>query len=585
MGVGTPKIVGCMGIAALLLASACGESTTQMPGDDGGMNSDTGTTDGGPPPSDMGPVDMTVRDLGHPSDMGFDASPDLGFDMGVDYGPIAMHLREVFCTPVATAICEAGTTCGCATFGGFDEPTCVIDQIGRCGESMDEVAYQAATGSISIVEAALTACAAELSATASLCQSLDITNGPSCSIAFSATSPLSASCRADSGFGVGCASGEGYCDGSSICRALPASGEPCSTVCALGSVCHGGTCSAPRAAGETCATNAECVSGSLCVGGTCATPGAVGASCDDSHACHIGSTCSGGMCAAGLESCADSSTCTDGYCEGRGTYDCRAPGGVGAPCDGPEACIPGTVCNYTSSLCQPAPTPGEECNSLSGCGDNNYCDWRETTPICKPLPTVGESCATGGIIIDAAPRPAGGRPGRGSACAEGLVCHWTSDGLDPTCQYPPGPGEECTDGVCIPGYVCRYFEDGSPSICSEPPGPGDICYGEGCPDGYYCLYDDLSGSSTCALQHGAGEGCGYREECSTGLTCNWDASGTGTCITIPGLGESCPTGECTEGAYCGYSVTDGHCRPNFCDLVSGGGVVEPPPPGPVPTPF
>lgn len=585
MAFGTTKFAACVGIAALLAASACGNSTTQTPDPDGGMGSDTGMTDSGPV-TDMGPRnDMSIVDMGGATDMTVDGPitvVDMGVDLGIDTRPISMHLREAFCAPVATAICAAGDTCGCDAFGGFDEPTCVINQISNCGESMDEVAYQVGLGSVAIVEASLTACATELSALASLCQSLDISSSPSCALAFSSTVPIGGSCG-ETAFGVGCASGEGYCD-HGICVDVPEAGASCFSACELPSVCRGGECGAPRAVGDACSFVAECVSGSLCIDGACVTPGTSGATCDDTHPCHGGLFCTGGTCMDGLPSCSDSSMCSDGYCEGRGSYECRSPGGVGSPCDGSEACIPGTVCNYLSSLCQAAPAPGEECDSLSDCGTNNYCDWRESTPVCKPLPTVGESCATGGIIIDFEATPAGGRPGRGTPCAEGLICHWTGDGSDPTCQYPPGPGEECTDGVCIPGYVCRYFEDGSPSICSAPPGPGEECFGDGCPDGYYCLWDEFASHSTCSLQRGAGEACSYSGECSTGLTCYYDSSGTGSCITIPGLGESCPTGECTEGAYCAYSLTDGMCRPSFCDLVGGGGGIdEPPSPGtPIP---
>lgn len=574
--------VGCIAMAM----AGCGESTTQS-GDDAGTGSDTGISmDAG----DAGPhLDMsTIPDMAHSDSTVLpDTGPpvDMGVDLGIDASVVAAHLREVLCDPVATALCASYATCGCDVLGAMDMTACVREQSANCGTSMDDIAYNVATGGMVIDETLLTACASELSSVVGLCANLDGSNAPSCYLAFSSTLAIGSGCESG-GLGNGCARGAGYCDGTTgyICREAPSAGESCTSTCTGSSVCRSGVCGDRIAAGSSCARSSECATGLVCATAHCVAPSAVGGSCDEARPCHVGLTCTGGTCVDSLPSCTDSSTCgPEASCRGADVYECHAIGGEGTPCSGSDACIEGTACNYSTGVCVAAPGESESCESISDCANGYYCDYASGSPTCRVLPGVGEECAGGGIIIGFRPSPTRPRPSRGSRCADGLGCFYSPDGSPGLCQPLPSYGELCSGfGECADGLGCVYPDDGSDATCQPPPAPGERCYTDNCIDGYYCAYDESIGTSTCAPQFGPGEPCGYSEMCVPGMSCIYETSGAAFCGATPSFGEECPSGECVDGAYCAYALRDATCLPGICDMFSGGGVDTPPPPGGTP---
>jgi hypothetical protein len=102
-----------------------------------------------------------------------------------------------------------------------------------------------------------------------------------------------------------CAEGE-YCsdDGSDVCTILPSPGEPCTSACALGSVCSTtGTCRTLPERGEAC-IDGQCAEGLYCDAASsnaapgCAVRKSAGDPCSDAQQCDSGE-CSNGACAPG----------------------------------------------------------------------------------------------------------------------------------------------------------------------------------------------------------------------------------------------------------------------------------------------
>lgn len=239
------------------------------------------------------------------------------------------------------------------------------------------------------------------------------------------------------------------CAGDAVCAEDP--DDVCDTSCR------------PRSETTECLADVECPRGEACLGdpGACVALGGNGDACGDGELpeCGRGLVCAGADIVEGLA----------GVCQ---TLTSVMTETVGARCD-PEAlvlCAPGLVCAVDgcdglgcTHRCAEAPERGAPCTlgfvPADPCPAGQYCragvDHDDDDPIededelaalrgaCAPLPGPGEDCAEG-------------------ACAAGLSCVLSEDGLSERCAAPLEVGASCTDDDACATFVCA---DG---VCTEP---------------------------------------------------------------------------------------------------------------------
>lgn len=277
--------------------------------------------------------------------------------------------------------------------------------------------------------------------------------------------------------------------------------------CAAGLVCHQafgdgngtGQCQPPSAMGGACAASGDC--------GTDPVQPVYGAPvCDRaSRACVPPFSLAEGVPCDDRRACAPHLVCV-GDEENRAA--CRAPGGVGASCNGlwldglERACAEGLTCVQTDGQrrCVDAGGPDQPCFADRSCDDGLFC-----------LPGADEAYA---------------------------------------CRLPLGPGERCFPGTCAAGLACRLDLANSSSACGTPLREGELCHWGECDSGLVCATDRSVGAAVCTAPRGVGEPCGWSPDCADGLLCGAD----GTCLDPGpprGEGEACsPLAPCDEGLLC-----------------------------------
>lgn len=192
-------------------------------------------------------------------------------------------------------------------------------------------------------------------------------------------------CTAQGAPGDPCAKGELCAWPESLCvegtcTALPGEGAPCLTgLCRAPLVCEGGLCMAPGLAGASCEDGAPCYAGLICFRpsdqqpGTCTLPRALGETCFASWQCDPTSSvgrlvCAGGSCQVAP---GPGQPCWEFLCDGAACDAAQIPPtcvplpGPGAPCWQGGACATGAFCDGGS--CAALGTPGDPCGGHSQC--------------------------------------------------------------------------------------------------------------------------------------------------------------------------------------------------------------------------
>jgi hypothetical protein len=168
---------------------------------------------------------------------------------------------------------------------------------------------------------------------------------------------------------------EDYCDPmSSLCRALGAAGDPCTSsfYCQPGLGCRAATvgatlsCQPPAGEGAACTGtgSSQCASGLYCESNTCKRKTGAGTACTSSTSCLDQLTCvrSGmsGTCqpiADINQSCATSGCASDAVCD-PATQTCQERGTVGSDCSASGSCGLFTYCNASMKCAAKVPFGG-----------------------------------------------------------------------------------------------------------------------------------------------------------------------------------------------------------------------------------
>lgn len=342
-----------------------------------------------------------------------------------------------------------------------------------------------------------------------------------------------------------------------VTRGARAAGESC----ALDAECHSGVCALGQCAARC--DDGACPPGTACVrdiaGATCRPigPATVGARCEG------GSLCATGFCGAGVctVDCADDGPCPAGtrcttFADGR---FCFPVCDDDVDCAGPAFCEPrfaeGPTCFWRG-----AAAAGEGCADHRDCASGRCADGRCLASCLAECP-AGQRCVDfgTGTFCAAAPLPVEAACDAGDTCAGETLC--TAGRCLPACADGCPPGAVCragrchprceADADCRPGRICDRFA----GACIEPgaAAAGAICRAAAdCEDGL-CL--DGRCRAACAALCGAGETClalgdgrwcvpaGRGEPgavCATGAAC---ASGLclGRRCAVP-CDDDCPTG-------------------------------------------
>jgi hypothetical protein len=151
----------------------------------------------------------------------------------------------------------------------------------------------------------------------------------------------------------------------------------------------------------------DCQQGLACIGGTCM---AISTTAPPEKQL-------GEVCVPGTEICEEGAICLNST-EAPTTYTC-----VPLPIEG-ESCAIGVCaapawCDFTDSICKPAPGLGEACDFSKPCGEGLYCT--DDTQLCAAALSEGEACSDD------------------EQCAEGLVCRDAEDGGAENICRPEGP--------------------------------------------------------------------------------------------------------------------------------------------------
>ncbi len=259
-------------------------------------------------------------------------------------------------------------------------------------------------------------------------------------------------------------------------------------VCAFGSQCESGQCSADESSGAC---------------GVCLDVRKLGERCDGP-----------------LQGCSASAICQDGVCVSTKSI-------IGEPCElgakGSDAgdCDDELFCAGDSGLkgmCQAFTPVGGACGTSSSrcvpgahCSDSNVCTTQPTAWTCSD-----------------------------SDCGDGLSCDNTG-----TCRAPTLPmGAPCgivngsfVDGNCVAGSVCGSvtYPDGgggpnTSSACVALPEAGEVCIREQCAEGLFCSEQTTNSSGVvprrCDPLRAEGEACSrdyiFHKDCAAGLECRKD---------------------------------------------------------------
>ncbi len=188
---------------------------------------------------------------------------------------------------------------------------------------------------------------------------------------------------------------------SGVCAHVPQSGESCTTACAGGFRCSGGTCGPLGTTGDACSLSGsvECEPGLSCLT-TPADPSH--GTCGTSTPAALGEPCVHG-CAAGLVCSRASLTCRQPLTDG----SCEVPFSGASDCAGGQECIAAPDAAF--GTCEALPSAGDTCST-----------------ICAR----GSSCVAGTCIV---------RLAEGSACETDTAC---------LSGY-------CSAGVCAAAPLCR----------------------------------------------------------------------------------------------------------------------------------
>lgn len=301
-----------------------------------------------------------------------------------------------------------------------------------------------------------------------------------------------------------------------------------------------GTCLAHLAEGDACdptsAGAAACAPELMCIEASCERPPGEGEDCTE-------------------EPCADGLRCV---VEDAGVATCRSVGGLGDPCEAPEACADGLGCSPDTDQCVETLPRGAACRSDEECADVDHCTAEST---CAPRLGAGAVCEDGG-------------------CQAGLTCAFDADVGELRCQASAALGDPCDPGICGEGLWCRHAE--GERRCAPVGSLEDECAGEPawsperrCVSGTFCndtgkceaqrgpdepCDPSLLNVSECdvgagvlcdpftdsCLAPGAVEGARCLGVCAESLYCDVDI-----CVPRVALGEPCPPGDtCVSGAAC-----------------------------------
>lgn len=305
-----------------------------------------------------------------------------------------------------------------------------------------------------------------------------------------------------------CDFAQGTCPGS--CSGVAAEGEDCSAL--------------PCAAGLWCTYQAS-PGGNFCLAETAV---AAGDACDSLHVCPDGTACD--------------------YDATLSDYVCRAPVGVGEPCDETSDCSAPLLCLPAGWTCLPLVARGQPCGALAGCNPAfDFCD--PATGLCAPLPGVDQPCTASG------------------ECAREAFCDTSL--VDPTCKSAPVLGEDCTVyGACADASFCDTSL--ATPTCMPLPGVGEDCSVSAvsdaaleCEAGLFCQRDGSYRYTTCAPRVAAAGTCLGRadSECVDGHYCDFVYPNPGICIPKQAAGAACGAWDaCQDDLEC----LDGSCTVTYC---------------------
>lgn len=356
------------GLLALGLGSACGGSSSGMPGG--------GTPDGGGPMPDAESLVPDAAGSIPLTELPPQLARSLCLAFETCYGPLFdLFLNGTDCVSITEQRIRNGTFPLLA--GGIDQGKLVYDGT-KAQACLDSVAARS-------------------------CAQMVQRDSPECLAALDGTVPLGGSCVLDEEC-VGkalCKSTSGACPGQ--CAPLLVAGQACTKDgdCQDGLVCSPETklCVLPAGEGQACEYGAPpCGPGLLCLGkdddqqasGTCITPatalaGVEGGPCEPTQ----GQLCQSGLACVALDISLLPATIT-WQCLRVGSYvaggDCK-PGF-------PDACATGNYCKTDKVLrpldgtCTPVPVAGEPCGTGSQCQPGAAC----VAGVCQNLVANGVSC-------------------------------------------------------------------------------------------------------------------------------------------------------------------------------------------------
>lgn len=358
-----------LSVLALSFVTACGGGGGDGPDEDGGV-----------PPSDAQPSDLSL-----PDDGGADATvpPDMG-------GPIesAAEFRQAYRETLCSAYfdCPSRQTYPFSIYlGGYvDTEECAVSSLtGLLIATTFPDDEAVAAGRVVFDGEAAADCLLETRER--LCDELVLRpRDPVCDRVFEGQQEEGENCLPNECVeGQHCVGVAGECYG--VCEP---STSPCG-VCSDGEWCDSGsgTCEELRTEGEACPFNGACVEGLLCDApsmglGTCVVPGsrAEGESCFDTPACDAGLVCD----------------TTENRCV---PYFIVSEGMACGDLPVMQLCEPQLVCyeppGETVGTCEPPRLEGETCtDTVAECGAGLYCD-RTGTEQCTALEPFGSSCLNG----------------------------------------------------------------------------------------------------------------------------------------------------------------------------------------------
>jgi hypothetical protein len=302
-------------------------------------------------------------------------------------------------------------------------------------------------------------------------------------------------------------------------------------------------CSGDNTFTGQCQADSECPIGAFCRAGLCA--------CRSNEACEVGQFCNRqGICQK-IEGCRGNADCSDKeFCD-IATGKCLPR----TSCGSDVHCIPGTVCQRSTSTC------------VNGCFDDGDC------PLYAICQRAGTSTSVPGTCI-------AGRCSSPAFCAYGQSCTNNACVNDPNpnhCAACSGQPNDCGSpaNYCLvnPNYDPARPQNGSEFFCGV-----DCKDTQQCPSGYGCgsiilLTQDQCTTADCAGNPnccgGDGRECRVGEgdqrgfcTCASDEDCNVATEIPPTCAkTCGGFGIQ----QCTRNDEC----LSGNCVPTACIAPSG----------------